>query len=209
MSIDNPFTQQDYKIIERKVLYQGVFTLVRLTLQHRLFDGTWSEQIQRELLERRSAAAILPYDPVLDRVILIEQFRPGSFADPQSPWLIEIPAGVLGKNEQPNEVAHREAIEEANCHISHLTPICEYFVSPGGTDEYLNLYCGKVDSRDIKGVHGLKNEHEDIRVINIPTDEAIAKFYAGQIKTSPAIIALLWLQSHRKQLQEEWQSGNR
>lgn len=205
MTINSKFTHQDYEIIEREILYQGVFRLIRYTLRHRLFDGTWGEKVQREMLERRSATGILPYDPVRDRVILIEQFRPGSLADPQSPWLIEIPAGILGENEKPDEVAYREAMEEANCKILSLKPICEYFVSPGGTNEYLNLYCGKIDSQGIEGIYGLKHENEDIRVINISTDEAVDKFYTGQIKTSPAIIALLWLQIHRRELQEVWQ----
>lgn len=205
MSDNIPFTHKDYEIIKREVLYKGIFTLARYSLRHRLFEGGESEVLRREVLERLSATGILPYDPVLDRVILIEQFRPGSLADPQSPWLIEIPAGVFGKNEQPDEVAYREADEEAGCKIETLMPICEYFVSPGGSNEYIYLYCGKVDSRGIEGVHGLKHEHEDIRVMNVTSDEAFAKLAAGQIKTAPAVIALLWLQLNRKKLQKDWQ----
>src|SRR4029079_17399724 len=139
------FTHQDYEIINREVLYKGVFTLARYSLRHRLFEGGQSEVMQREVLERLSATGVLPYDPVLDRVILIEQFRPGSLANPKSPWLIEIPAGIFRNNEQPDEVAYREADEEAGCKIEMLVPISEYFVSPGGSNEYIHLYCGKVD----------------------------------------------------------------
>ncbi len=197
-----PFTQNDYEISQREVLYQGIFRLTRYHLRHRLFEGGWSDTMQREVLERYSAAAVLPYDPVLDRVILIEQFRPGSIADPESPWLIEIPAGILEKNEQPIEVAHREAIEEAGCDLRDLRLISEYFPSPGGSNEYIHIYCGKVDSKGIGGVHGLKHEQEDIRVLNLPTDEALQLLQSGKIKTSPAIIALLWLQLHRVELQK-------
>lgn len=192
-------TENDYELIEREILYQGVFRLVRLTLKHRLFEGGYSTPIRRELLERRPAVAVLPYDPIFDRVILIEQFRPGGL-ERNNPWLIEIPAGVFGKNEKPEEVAHRETMEEANCKILELTSICEFFVSPGGTNEYLNLYYGRIDSQGIEGYYGLKNEQEDIRVINISADEAFDLLNQGEIKTAPAIIALLWLQLNRERL---------
>lgn len=199
-----PMTHRDYEILNREVLYQGIFRLARYTLRHRLYNGGWSENFTREVFERYSATAILPYDPKLDRVILIEQFRPGSLSDPQSPWMIEIPAGILGKNEQPDDVAYREATEETGCEVKTLHPICEYFVSPGGTNEYINIYCGRIDSEGVGGVHGLKSEHEDIRVLNLTTDEAFSKLYSGNIKTAPAWIALLWLQNNRNQLQTLW-----
>lgn len=194
----------DYEIIAREVLYQGVFRMVRYSLRHRYFSGDWSDVFTREVMERYSAVAVLPYDPVLDRVILIEQFRPGALADPVSPWVIEIPAGVISKNEKPDELAYREATEETGCELTQLHPICETYVSAGGSNEYLHIFCGKVDAQAINGVHGLKHEHEDIRVINISTDEAFAALQANKIKTTPALIALYWLQSNRRHIQEQW-----
>jgi ADP-ribose pyrophosphatase len=204
MTEKNEFTHNDYEIVNREVLYQGVFRLLRYHIRQRLFNGGWSEVYKRELLERYPAAGVLPYDPKLDRVILIEQFRPGSLADPKSPWLVEIPAGILVTDESPEELVRRESIEEANCLIQEIEFVCDFYVSPGGSNEYLHLYCGKTDARDVAGVHGLKYEHEDIRVLNIPAEEAFAKLHSGQIKTSPAIITLLWLQIHRNRLRELW-----
>lgn len=198
------FTHNDYEITEREILYQGVFRAARYSIKIRLFEGGWSEVFTREVFERYPAAAILPYDPILNRVILIEQFRPGSISDPKSPWLIEIPAGVMGKNEKPEEVAVRESMEEAGCTIQTTHPICEYFVSPGGTNEYISIFCGKVDARNLNGVFGLKHEHEDIKVLNVSLEEALTMLYAGHIKTSHTLIALLWLQIHYRQLQEVW-----
>src|SRR5688572_19653909 len=94
------FNHDDYKVIKRDVLYKGIFSISRYTLQHRLFKNSWSEPFSLELFERKSAVAILPYDPILDRVILIEQFRLGALADPESPWLIEIPAGVIDSEDE-------------------------------------------------------------------------------------------------------------
>lgn len=199
------FTQIDFEIVKKDVLCQGAFLrLVRFSVKHRLFNGNWSDTFNCELLERKSAVAILPYDPVLDRVILIEQFRPGALTDPKSPWLLEIPAGVIEPNEPPEKVAYREMLEEAGCDVLALHPIFEFYVSPGGANEYLHLYCSKVDARTAEGIHGLTNENEDIRVINLSADEAFVEIYSGRIKTAPALLSLMWLQIHRKQLQKMW-----
>lgn len=198
------FTQNDYEIVKREVLYEGKFRLARYHIRHQLFNGGWSEVFSREILERFSAAGVLPYDPILDRVILIEQFRPGSLADPKSPWLIEIPAGILEGDAKPDDLAYREAMEEAGCELTNLAPVCDYFVSPGGCNEYIHLYCGKVDASEVGGIHGLKHEYEDIRVLNMPAEEAFDHLYKGNIKTAPAIVTLLWLQLHRSRLQAVW-----
>ena len=196
------FNHEDYEITQRETLYQGVFCLARYSVRHRLFEGGWSEIFKREVLERYPAAAIIPYDPILDQVILIEQFRAGSIADPKGPWQIEIPAGVLTANEKPEDVATRETLEETGCSILALHPICEYFASPGGSNEYIYLYCARIDARGIDGIYGLPDEHENIRALNLSADEAFAKLYKGEIKNTPALIALLWLQLHRQQLQK-------
>jgi len=198
------FNQNDYEVVDRELLYQGVFRMARYLIKHRLFDGGWSELFSRELMERYSASAVLPYDPKTDRVILIEQFRPGAISNPVGPWLLEIPAGVITGKETPEQVAHHEAQEEAGCILQELIPIYEFYVSPGGSNEYLNLYCGRVDSSNIHGVHGLDHEHENILVHNVTYDQAILKLNNGEIKTTPAIIALLWLQLNRDKLRTAW-----
>jgi ADP-ribose pyrophosphatase len=198
-------THQDYEIKKKETLFQGGFLrVVRYALKRRAFNGQWSPVFNCEVLERKSAVAILPYDPLLDRVILIEQFRPGALTHPQSPWLLEIPAGVIDNNENPEQVAYRELTEETGCETSVLHFISEFFVSPGAANEYLYLYCAKVDACTIEGIHGLADENEDIRVINLSAEEAFAKRDAGDIKTAPALTALMWLQIHREHLQKSF-----
>ena len=199
------FSQNDYEVLAREVPYQGIFRMARYQLRFRLFNGNWSEPVWREVMERKSAVGILPYDPVLDQVVLIEQFRPGAIANPSSPWLIEVVAGIYEKNESPPDVAKRESIEEAGCEILDLYPVCEYFVSPGGCNEYLHLYCGRVDASAIGGIHGLADEHEDIRAFVLPAEEAFQMVQEGKVKTSPAIISLQWLQLNREWLKQLWQ----
>lgn len=201
-----PFSQNDYEIIKREELYKGVFRLARYHLRQRKFNGEWSNTFTRELFERPSAAAILPYDPVLDCVILIEQFRTGAIANPQNPWLLEVVAGIYDESENPSEVAQRECVEEAGSVVLDIYPICEYFVSPGGSNEYLHLYCGRVDASDAGGIHGLADENEDIRAFTLPFDEAFSLLQEGKIKTSPAIISLQWLQLNREWLKQLWQT---
>lgn len=189
----NQFGHKDYEIVKREILYEGKFRLVRLHIRIRLFNGGWSQVFTREVFERPPAVAVLPYDPILDRVILIEQFRPGALADPTSPWLIEIPAGVIEYNEKPADVAIREAKEETGCDVQRLELVQDYFVSPGGASEYIYVYIGIIDAKDVNGIHGLENEHEDIRVLNISMEEACEKMRKHEIKHSPAIITLQWI----------------
>jgi len=200
------FSQNDYEIIRREVLYQGIFRLARYHVRHRTFNGEWSQPFTREVLERQPAAAILPYDPVLDQVVLIEQFRAGALANPSSPWLIEIVAGVLDADEKPDNVAKREAVEEAGCKILDIYPVCEYFVSPGGSNEYLHLYCGRIDASEAGGVHGLSEENEDIRAFTVSAEEAFILLQEGKINTPPAIISLQWLQLNQEWLRQLWQT---
>jgi ADP-ribose pyrophosphatase len=199
------FSHDDYEIIKRDVIYQGVFHFVRYHLRYRLFKGGWSPVIQRELLERQAAASVLPYDPLLDRVVLIEQFRPGATAHAQSPWLIEAIAGLTDEHETPMDTAKREAREEANCVILNLIKICEYFASPGGSNEYLHVYCGHIDASPIDGVCGLPTEHEDIYAFTLSTEEAFHLVQTNKINNAHTIIALQWLQLNQQWLKQLWQ----
>lgn len=200
------FTQNDYEITKRDVLYQGFFRLVRHHIRHLKFDQTWSNEFSREILERPSAVAVLPYDPVLDQVVLIEQFRPGAITNPQSPWMIEVIAGIYSPQDNPDQVVKRESSEEAGLELLDIYKIYEYFVSPGGSDEYLTLYCGRVDASNAGGIYGLDDENEDIRAFALPLDEAIELMREGNIKTAPVIIALQWLQLNREWLRQLWQT---
>jgi ADP-ribose pyrophosphatase len=199
----SPFSQNDYEVTNRDLLYDGVFRLVRYHIKQRLFNGGLSDVYLREILERKSAAAVLPYNPHTDEVILIEQFRAGAIANPQSPWLIEIVAGIYDINENPVDVAIREAKEEAGCLVSDLHPIHDFFVSPGGSNEQLHLFIGRIDI-NTEGIHGLADEHEDIRAFSVPRHDAYQYLQEGKIKTSPAIIALQWLQLNHEWLKQLW-----
>jgi ADP-ribose pyrophosphatase len=193
-----------FEILEKTICYDGFFRMERYRLRHRLFGGDWSRPLVRELFERGHAAAVLPYDPRLDCVVLVEQFRIGALESASGPWLFEIVAGIISPEETPEAVVRREAVEEANCELQDLVPICDYFVSPGGTSERLSVFCGKVDAAHVGGIHGLAEEDEDIRVHVLSFQDAVAWLQAGKINCAAPIIALQWLQINRQQLRQQW-----
>jgi ADP-ribose pyrophosphatase len=197
----------EFEVIEKSIVYSGFFRMESYRLRHRLFSGEWSEVMRRECLERGHAVALLPYDPVRDEVVLIEQFRIGALENPTGPWLLEIVAGIIGPGETETGVARRETVEEAGCSVREILPICKYLVSPGGTSETIALYCGWVDAKGVGGIHGLDTEHEDIRVQAVSRTEAMAMLHAGRINSAAAVIALQWLALNHQDLRRRWQGG--
>lgn len=195
---------EKFEIIEKTICYKGFFTLSRLRLRHKKYDGGWTDILTRELFERGHAAAVLPYDPVRDEVVLIEQFRAGALDFPGEPWLLEIVAGIIEEGEGEQEVVVREAMEEAGAIIEQLEPVCKYLVSPGGATESTALFCGKVDTTNVGGVHGVVEEGEDIRVKVVSYDESVALLKGGYINSASPIIALQWLMMNRERLRQQW-----
>jgi ADP-ribose pyrophosphatase len=198
-------TSQNIEIFEKITCYEGFFKLVRYRLKHTLFAGGWSRELLREVLERGEAAAVLPYDPIREQVVMIEQFRPGAIGHSKGAWLWEIVAGILEPEESPSEVAYREAKEEMGCPVSDIIHIGDFFVSPGSTNETTALFCGRVDTSQAGGIHGVATEHEDIQVHVVSFDSALELLQAGKILFAPAIIALQWLALHRDEVKARWQ----
>lgn len=194
----------DWKIVDKQVVYQGYFRMEKFALQHELYAGGSTETFHRELFERGSAVAVLPYDPVRDEVILIEQFRVGAIGTQNPPWLKEIIAGIIEPGETDQQVAERETLEEAGCNIISLEKIGQYYVSPGGTSEQCMLYCGQVDTQGVGGIYGLDHEFEDILVEAVSLEQARKWLEDGTINSSPAIIALQWLLLNRDKLRSRW-----
>ena len=139
MPVELQFGAQDVRILASETAYDGHFQLRKLTLQHRCFGGGWSQPLVRELFERGDAVGVLPYDPINDSLVLIEQFRPGAIRGDASPWMLELIAGVVEPGESDEEVVHREAMEEAGCELSQLLPIASLLPSAGACAEQVRL----------------------------------------------------------------------
>lgn len=193
-----------WKIVQHEIVFQGYFRIEKYHLQHEKFAGGWTDTFQREIFERGSAVAVIPYDPIRDKVVLIEQFRSGVIGAIDPPWMKEIVAGIIEPGESGQQVAKRETMEEAGCEILQLEKISQYFVSPGGSTEQCVLYCGRVDSDGIGGIHGLDHEFEDIRVEVVDLTQAERWLMEGIINSAASIIGLQWLLLNRQRLRREW-----
>ncbi|MDZ7853676.1 MAG: NUDIX domain-containing protein [Halomonas sp.] len=200
LTLSAPFTAADVDLAERRCLHQGFFRLEELHLRHRLFEGGWSGRVVREVHHRHDAVGVLLYDVERDNVVLIEQFRPGALDDPDSPWKVEVVAGLVKAGESVAEVARRETLEEAGCEVGELIELHTYYPSPGACDERVTLFCGLVDSRGLGGVHGLDEEHEDIRVHVLPFTRAWELLQAGRLDNAMSLIGFYWLVGERASL---------
>lgn len=193
-----------FTVLSKQIVYDGFFRLEKYRLKHALFAGGWSAELSRELFVRGDCVGVLLYDPDTDQVVLIEQFRVGALRHAERAWLVEIVAGAVEAGETAAEVAYREAEEEAGCHIEELLEISRFYTTPGGSSERLTLFCGKVDSRQAGGVHGLAEEHEDILVRTVDFAQAYQMLASGEIESAIPIIALQWLALNKTMLQARW-----
>jgi ADP-ribose pyrophosphatase len=189
--------RQEVEVLERSDRYEGFFRLSTFRLRHTLFAGGWSQEISRELFHRGGCVAVLPYDPIRDEVLLIEQFRIGALGQKEPPWLTEIVAGGIEAGESPEDVAFREAGEEAGLSLKALHRIGSFFTSPGGTGERVTLFIGLVEGPLEAGLHGLTDEGEDIRSFTLPLSEAEKAVERGVVDSMIPAYAIMWLAAHR------------
>lgn len=199
----------DVEIQGTEVVWQGRFTLQLVRFRNRRFDGTQAPTREWELWRRGRAAAVLPYDPLRDAVVLIEQFRISSFAAGFDPVMVEIPAGMCDGDETAEATILRETQEEAHLAVSDLQPIGAFLLSPGGCDERCSIFVGRVSVDEagpdgLLGSGGLASEHEDLRIRLCPAETVIAAALQGRYPNSVTTIALLWLAANRDRLRQEW-----
>ena len=198
--------KKEFEILGKEIVYPGFFRMEKYRLKHTLFNGGWSPEISREVFVRGSCVAVLLYDPQTDQVILIEQVRAGAIYHPDRAWLVEIVAGAIEEGETAVEVAYRESLEEAGCEIQELIVINEFYTTPGCSAERITLFCGKVDSTQIGGIHGLDHEDEDILVRAVDFKDAYVMLENNEIESAIPIIALQWLALNKDKLQKQWLS---
>lgn len=191
-------------LVARGQAYAGFFGLEVLDLSHSRFDGTVSPKITREVFVSGDAVTVLPYDPVRDRVLVVEQFRTGPLGrgDPL-PWQLEAIAGRIDPGETPEDAARREAVEEAGLVLGPLEQVAEYYPSPGAMTEYIYSYVALCDLPDgVAGVFGAEEEAEDIKGHLLGFDALMAAVVAGEVANAPMILTALWLQRERGRLRQ-------
>ena len=198
------FTQNDVLIEKEETLYDGFFKMKKVRLKHRLFQGGWSASIEREMMVRDDAVCVLLYDPRSDQVLLIEQFRPCAVKH-ESPWLLELVAGMVEPGEKDEDVARREALEEAGVEIKRLEYMFKFVPSPGGLVEYLRMYAVEFDASqvDLSQSFGLEEEGEDIRLHLMLAENAI-DLLDSDIDNASTIMGLQWLALNKDVLRQKW-----
>ena len=181
-----------FKILDKKNIHDGFFKMNEVTLKYKKYDGSWSNEIKRELFGGAQVSAVLPYDPENKKIILIQQFRPGTINRNCENYLDEIVAGIIDPGETPEDAAKREVFEETGCEIKHLRSIQGYFPAPGSSESFYNLFLGEVIAPKEEIIRGLDNENEDILVRSYSFDEVKIKMENNEILNGLALIALQW-----------------
>lgn len=185
------------EILDQQREFDGFFKIDVLRFRHTLYRGGWSSEISRELFGRGQAVVVLLYDPVAEKVILVEQCRPGALKHAQQEnsqaWLIEPVAGMIDEGETELQACQREAYEEAGVEQAEFEFVCRCYPSPGGSSEILHMYAAEVDSTKLPDHAGLANEDEDIKLITYSFAEAKQKLLNAEFNVATTIIALQWL----------------
>lgn len=199
----------DVEITARAEPYARFFAVEEYDLRHRRFDGAMSGEMHRAVFVSCDAACALPYDPVRDEVLLIEQFRPGPMARGDAePWMLEGVAGRVDPGETPEEAIRREAGEEAGITLGALYPVAGYYPTPGTMSEYLYAYVGIADLGTVAtGTAGLAEEHEDIQSHILPFARLMELVASGEVENGVLLIMAYWLQANRARLRAEIGAG--
>ncbi|WP_083687076.1 NUDIX domain-containing protein [Roseovarius nanhaiticus] len=188
--------------LETEVNHIGFYRFETQRLRHPTFASGADQQVRREMVVATDAVMVLPYDPVRDRVLMVEQFRMGAYGrgDPR-PWMLEPVAGRIDAGETPEEAARRECEEEAGIALSALEPIASYYCTPGYSTEYFHNFVGLADlPDDLPRLGGLASEAEDIRIHLIGFADAMRLIETGEADNGPLILSLLWLARERATL---------
>jgi ADP-ribose pyrophosphatase len=198
-----------FSLLACETVWDGRFPLQRVRFRHQRFDGTESAERVWELWRRGRAAALLPYDPDADALVLIEQFRLPALAAGIDPVMVEVPAGLCDPGEDVATTLARETAEELGLPVASTLPVGEFLLTPGGCDERVALFVGRVRVPEaapdgLAGHGGLATEAEDIRIRVWPAAVAIEAALAGRFPNAVTAIALLWFAARRSALQAAW-----
>ena len=199
------------RIKERHREYDGVYKLDRVVLRYEKFDGKMSKKVTRLVFERGDSVAVLLYDRERDSVVLVEQFRyPTYVREGGDGRLLEIVAGKMDGGRTPEAVARTELLEEAGYAVEELEYVSTFYPSPGACSERIHLYLGHVSSATRVGPGGGTSETgDDIRVHEMPLDEASRLVREGVIRDAKTIIALQHLLLHEGRGELEPIASNR
>ena len=190
----------------KRSVYKGFFSVEEHDLTYQKFNKEQSNVVTRSTLVSSDAVIVLPYDPVNDRILLIEQFRAGPYVKgDENPWVLEPIAGLIDEGETPESAGIREAQEEAHLEIKRLELVARSYPSPGISTEFFHQYIGIVSlPEETNLVSGLESEAEDIRSHIFSYEEFYKMIVEGEMNVGPAILLGLWLSKNRRSLMKKY-----
>ena len=195
---------RDVVVESHRFSHLSFYGMEEADLRFRRHDGRMSPVLNRSAQMVGQAAVVLPYDPVRDAVLLVEQFRaPVYLAGDPAPWVWEPVAGLVDPGETPAETARREAVEEAGLEVRRLEKAGEAYSSTGSSGEYLHLFVGVADLTRTTESGGLEEEGEDIRSAIIGFDDLMAGLDGHRYRDMPLLVTAHWLARHRDRLRSE------
>jgi ADP-ribose pyrophosphatase len=183
------------EVQQKKRVFDDFFKIDEALVRFEQFNGQMSPPVRRLNFERGDAAAVLIFNKEARKVILVNQFRYPTH-EKSGGWLMEIVAGMLDKNETPEECIRREVTEETGYQVEHLTPIHTFFTTPGGSSERIFLYYAEVINSDrVSRGGGAETENEDIRIVELSLPDLWKALDSGKIMDAKTLVALLWFKN--------------
>lgn len=182
------------EVLRTEVLSDNWYVLRKVTFRMRKRDGSWEVQ-SREAYDRGNGATILLYDRARRRVVLTRQFRLPTYVNGNaSGMLIEACAGLLDADD-PETCIVREAFEETGYEIQNARKVMEAYMSPGSVTEILHFFVAEY-SRAQRVSDGGGVEEEDIEVLELSFDDALAGVASGEIRDAKTIMLLQYAALH-------------
>ncbi len=196
---------RDVIVHGHKHAHIGFFAYEEMDLQFRQNDGEMSPVMNRAAFMNGRASVVLPYDPVQDKVLLVEQFRAAVYMGGETrPWMWEPVAGLVDPGETPEQAARRESLEEAGLTVQELELVGEIYPSSGCLTEILHVFVGISDFSTRSGGGGLAGEGEDIRSEILPFETLMERIDAQAYQDMPLVTCGLWLARHRDRLRAKY-----
>ncbi len=204
-SIATPHSRADVAVSSARMAYSNFYAMQEFDIRYRKFNGEMGDQLERATFVGFDVVIVLPYDPVLDCVLLVEQFRLGPYArGVEYPWSIEPVAGHIDVGETPEMAAMRECKEETGLTLQDLLPISAAYPSPGASSEFYYCYLGLCDLAGVAGgISGLASESEDILSRILSFDVLMDFVDTRQATNQPLILAAYWLARNRGRLRRD------
>ena len=195
-------TLTDIEIHSRRRPYTNFFAVEEAVISVPKFSGDKMRNLKRAGFVSTDAAIVIPYDPIKDLLLLVEQFRVGPFLrGDMHPWMMEPIAGRVDVGEIPEQTAKREAFEEAGVHLSEVLKVHSGYASPGTSTEYFHIFIGLAAIEKNSAIlGGLASEAEDIKGHVMSFEKFFAMLQAGELPVSPLALAGYWLANNRPRL---------